>query len=65
MECEGTRVGAAGHDLHNTRLEVLGGRCGVIVLGRDGAYAMVFNSKGMFRGVKNAVGVTSVAIYGE
>ena len=42
----------------------MGAYGGVIVLGPDGSYAMTFNSKGMFRGVKNA-DTEQVAIYGE
>ena len=42
----------------------MGADGGVIVLGPDGDYAMVFNSAGMFRGIKNAA-TEQIAIYGE
>ncbi len=65
VEYAGKTVGDAADDVIHNRLEALGGDGGVIVLGADGDYAMVFNTAGMFRGVKTAGGVEDVAIYGE
>ena len=65
VEYAGKTVGDAADDVINNRLENLGGSGGVIVLGRDGDYAMVFNTSGMFRGVKNELGLEEVAIYGD
>ncbi len=65
VEYAGKSLAAAADDVINHRLEEAGGDGGVIVLGPDGAYAMPFNSKGMFRGVKQAGGVAEVAIYRE
>ncbi|MHA7871718.1 MAG: isoaspartyl peptidase/L-asparaginase, partial [Hyphococcus sp.] len=65
VEYGGKSVDEAADDVINNRLETLGGDGGVIVLGRDGDYAMVFNSSGMFRGVKSETGVQAVAIYGD
>lgn len=64
VEYGGKTVEAAADDVIHNRLEGIGGDGGVIVLGPDGAYAMTFNSDGMFRGVKNAE-TEMVAIYGD
>jgi len=53
----------AANDVIHNRLENLGGDGGVIVLGADGDVAMVFNSAGMFRGVKRNGDTAEVAIY--
>ncbi|MEO1015639.1 MAG: isoaspartyl peptidase/L-asparaginase [Pseudomonadota bacterium] len=65
VEYQGKSVVAAADDVIHNRLETLGGDGGVIVLGPDGAHAMTFNSKGMFRGVLTAGGAPEVAIYAE
>ena len=65
MEYGGKTVNDAAHDVIHKRLESLGGDGGVIVLDPSGAYAMTFNSDGMFRGVINEAGKREVAIYGE
>jgi L-asparaginase / beta-aspartyl-peptidase len=65
VEYAGKSVEDAANDVIHNRLETLGGSGGVIVLGADGAFAMVFNTDGMFRGVKSANGVNTTAIYGE
>ena len=64
VEYAGKSVEDAANDVIHHRLQDAGGDGGVIVLGPDGSYAMTFNSKGMFRGVKNA-DTAMVAIYGE
>ncbi len=64
VEYGGKSLTDAADDVINHRLTGLGGEGGVIVLGPDGVYAMVFNTAGMFRGVKNGE-ITEVAIYGE
>ena len=65
VEYGGKSVEEAAQDVIHNRLENFGGDGGVIVLGPDGDYAMMFNSAGMFRGVKNQAGIQEVAIYGE
>ena len=65
VEYGGASVGEAADNVINGRLQELGGDGGVIVLGADGDVAMVFNSAGMFRGVKRDGGAASVAIYGD
>jgi len=63
VEFAGRSVEDAANDVIHNRLQNLGGDGGVIVLGKDGDYAMVFNSEGMFRGVKTASGAEEIAIY--
>ena len=41
----------------------LGGDGGVIVMGGDGQYAYVFNSKGMYRGMMDSTGAVETAIF--
>lgn len=64
VEYAGKTIEEAANDVIHHRLQDAGGDGGVIVLGPDGSYAMTFNSKGMFRGVKNAE-TEMTAIYGE
>lgn len=64
VEYQGKTVEEAADDVINHRLQDMGADGGVIVLAPDGSYAMTFNSKGMFRGVKNAE-TKSIAIYGD
>ncbi len=64
VEYAGKSVEDAANDVIHNRLQNLGGDGGVIALGPDGSYAMIFNSAGMFRGVKNA-DTEMTAIYGE
>ncbi|MEX0645763.1 MAG: isoaspartyl peptidase/L-asparaginase, partial [Parvularculaceae bacterium] len=65
VEYGGKSVADAAKDVIHNRLQNIGADGGVIALGPDGAYAMTFNSKGMFRGVKQAGGASTVAIYGN
>jgi L-asparaginase / beta-aspartyl-peptidase len=64
VEYAGKTVEEAANDVIHHRLQDAGGDGGVIVLGPDGSYALTFNSKGMFRGVKNAE-TEMTAIYGD
>ncbi|MEQ8177102.1 MAG: isoaspartyl peptidase/L-asparaginase, partial [Amphiplicatus sp.] len=65
VEYAGKSVSEAATDVIFNRLGPAGGDGGVIVLGADGESAMVFNSNGMFRGVKSEDAEAEVAIYGE
>jgi beta-aspartyl-peptidase (threonine type) len=64
VEYGGKSVEEASRDMIHNRLTEIEASGGVIVLGKDGDYAMAFNSAGMFRGVKTAA-ETRVAIYGS
>ena len=64
VEYGGVSIEEATRDMIHTRLTEMGAGGGVIVLGANGEYAMAFNSKGMFRGVKTAT-EQRVAIYGD
>jgi len=64
VEYGGKSVADATQDVIHNRLTGMDAEGGVIVLGKDGDFAMAFNSKGMFRGVKTAV-EERVAIYGN
>ncbi len=64
VEYGGKSVDEATRDMIHNRLTAMEADGGVIVLGKDGDYAMAFNSKGMFRGVKTA-SEQRVAIYGN
>ena len=50
-------------DVINREIPQLGGHGGAIVLGRDGAFALPFNTQGMYRGWIGADGAPHVAIY--
>lgn len=64
VEYGGASIEEATRDMIHNRLTEMEASGGVIVLGADGEYAMAFNSKGMFRGVKTAA-EQRVAIYGD
>lgn len=64
VEYGGKTVGEATQDMIHNQLTAMDASGGVIVLGKDGDYAMAFNSKGMFRAVKTA-SEKRVAIYGN
>lgn len=53
MEYLGESVSRAAEVVIHEKLTQLGGSGGVIVLDQKGNYSMVFNSRGMFRGVKS------------
>lgn len=64
VEYAGKSVAEAADDVIHTRLTGIGAEGGIVAMTPDGEYALVFNSAGMFRGVKNAK-TQSVAIYGD
>lgn len=65
VEYGGRTVSEAARDVIHNRLQKAGGDGGVIALGPDGAFAMEFNSAGMFRGVRQEGSPARVAIYRE
>lgn len=48
----------------NQKLKNMDGEGGMIGVDAEGNFAMIFNSAGMYRGVKNDKGINEVAIYG-
>jgi L-asparaginase / beta-aspartyl-peptidase len=58
-------VGEAAQAVINEEIPALGGNGGAIVLGADGAFALPFNTDGMFRGRIGADGVPRVAIWAD
>jgi beta-aspartyl-peptidase (threonine type) len=65
MEHRGWTVKRAADHVVHTQLAALGGTGGVIALGRDGRFAMPFNTPGMYRGHIDARGEPATAIYGD
>jgi len=64
VEYGGKPLQDAANDVIHVRLTASGGDGGVIALAPNGDYAMTFNSKGMFRGVKTA-DETKALIYAD
>jgi beta-aspartyl-peptidase (threonine type) len=59
----GVSAAKAAHDVIQGKLKEIGGDGGVIVVDRDGALALEFNTEGMFRGTRDSKGRREVAIY--
>jgi beta-aspartyl-peptidase (threonine type) len=59
----GEPLASAAEDVINREIPRLGGNGGAIVLGRDGAFALPFNTQGMYRGRIGADGAPHVAIW--
>ncbi|MCW3113557.1 MAG: isoaspartyl aminopeptidase [Segetibacter sp.] len=63
MEYKGLTVQEACHEVVMNKLVKMDGEGGLICVDKNGNYAMVFNSAGMYRGVKSSDGTNQVAIY--
>lgn len=63
MEYKGFTVEEACHEVVMNKLVKMDGEGGLICVDKNGNYAMVFNSAGMYRGVKSSDGTNQVAIY--
>lgn len=63
VEYKGMTVQRAAEEVIEKKLSSLGGRGGVIVLDRQGNFAMVFNTSGMYRGSMRTGEEPAVAIY--
>ncbi len=63
MEYKGLSLQAAMDIVVNDKLVKINGEGGMIGVDAKGNYAMLFNSAGMYRGVKNNAGVNVVSIY--
>ncbi|HET9834732.1 MAG TPA: isoaspartyl peptidase/L-asparaginase [Rhodanobacteraceae bacterium] len=59
----GESLASAAEDVINREIPQLGGNGGAIVLGCDGAFALPFNTQGMYRGWIGADGAPHVAIW--
>ena len=63
MEYKGEPLDKACDEVVNHRLHNMGGEGGLIAVDCQGNASMVFNSAGMYRGVKSSDGTNEVAIY--
>ncbi len=63
MEYKNLSLKAAAEQVVLEKLVKMNGEGGLIGVDRDGNYAMVLNSAGMYRGVKSSDGTNEVAIY--
>ena len=59
----GEPLAGVAEDVINREIPALGGNGGAIVLGRDGQFALPFNTQGMYRGWIGSDGAAHVAIY--
>jgi beta-aspartyl-peptidase (threonine type) len=63
MEYKGLSVQEASHEVVMNKLKRMEGEGGLISVDKKGNYAMIFNSEGMYRGVKSSDGTNLTAIY--
>ena len=63
MEYKGISLQEAMHIVVNEKLVKIAGEGGMIGVDANGNVAMIFNSAGMYRGVKNNKGLNQVSIY--
>lgn len=63
MEYANMNLYDAMHKVVNEKLVAINGEGGMIGVDANGNFAMLFNSEGMYRGVKNSDGLNEVAIY--
>ncbi len=63
MEYKGVSLQEAMEEVVNNKLVAMEGEGGMIGVDGEGNAAMVFNSAGMYRGMRNSEGATEVAIY--
>jgi beta-aspartyl-peptidase (threonine type) len=59
----GVSAAQAARDVVHGKLKEIGGDGGVIVVDRDGAISLEFNTEGMFRGARDSSGRREIAIY--
>jgi L-asparaginase / beta-aspartyl-peptidase len=63
VRLSGVTAAKAAHEVIHGRLEEIGGDGGVIVVDKNGALSLEFNTEGMFRGARDSSGRREVAIY--
>ncbi len=63
MEYKNMSLGEACEEVVMKKLVAMGGEGGLIGIDAKGTIALIFNSEGMYRGLKNSDGANEVAIY--
>ena len=63
VRLSGVTAAKAAHDVIHGKLREIGGDGGIIVVDKDGAISLEFNTEGMFRGARDSKGRREVAIY--
>jgi beta-aspartyl-peptidase (threonine type) len=63
VRLSGVTAAQAARDVMHGRLKEMGGDGGVIVVDKNGALSLEFNTEGMFRGARDSNGRREVAIY--
>ena len=63
VRLSGVSAAAAARDVVHGKLKEIGGDGGVIVVDKDGALSLEFNTEGMFRGARDSGGRREIAIY--
>jgi beta-aspartyl-peptidase (threonine type) len=63
VRLSGVTAAKAAHDVVHGKLVEIGGDGGVIVVDKNGALSLEFNTEGMFRGARDSSGRREVAIY--
>jgi L-asparaginase / beta-aspartyl-peptidase len=63
MEYKGLSLEAAMKEVVHNKLMAIDGEGGMIGVDADGNAALIFNSEGMYRGVRSSVGLNEIAIY--
>ena len=63
VRLSGVSAATAARDVVHGRLKEIGGDGGVIVVDRDGALSLEFNTEGMFRAARDSRGRREIAIY--
>jgi beta-aspartyl-peptidase (threonine type) len=63
VRLSGVSAAKAAHDVIQGKLKEIGGDGGVIVVDKDGALSLEFNTEGMFRGARDSKGRREVEIY--
>jgi beta-aspartyl-peptidase (threonine type) len=65
MEHKGLSLSDACREVVQKRLLKLGGDGGLIAVDAQGNFALEFNTEGMYRAVRNSVGIRQILIYGN
>ena len=63
VRLSGVTAAEAARDVIHGKLKDIGGDGGVIVVDKDGALSLEFNTEGMFRGARDSGGRREIAIY--